>query len=74
LAELPESDKPTAFHQIDFDVPLYNVWKQQEKTADGVSASFASSDYWYCCSCLIVANAVSSGVMPFTTDSARERE
>jgi hypothetical protein len=33
LAELPESDKPTAFHQIDFDVPLYNVWKQQERTA-----------------------------------------
>jgi hypothetical protein len=36
--------KAAAFHAIDFDVPLYNVWKQQEKTAGGVSASFASSD------------------------------
>jgi hypothetical protein len=33
LADLPESDKPIAAHQADFDVPLYNVWKQQEKTA-----------------------------------------
>jgi hypothetical protein len=29
LAELPESDKPAAAHQVDFDAPLYNVWKRQ---------------------------------------------
>jgi ParB-like nuclease domain len=33
LAELPESDKPAAAHHTDFEVPLYNVWKQQEKTS-----------------------------------------
>jgi plasmid maintenance system antidote protein VapI len=32
MADLPESDKPVAAHLTDFDVPLYNVWKQQEKT------------------------------------------
>ena len=31
-AELPEVSKPYALHQVDFDPPLYNVWKQQEKT------------------------------------------
>jgi len=29
-AELPDSIKPAALHQIDFEVPLYNVWKQQQ--------------------------------------------
>jgi hypothetical protein len=33
VAELPKSTKPAANHEIDFDIPLYNVWKQQEKTA-----------------------------------------
>jgi hypothetical protein len=32
-AELPESSKPAAHHLVDFEAPLYNVWKQQEKTA-----------------------------------------
>lgn len=32
-AELPESNKPAASHLVDFEVPLYNVWKQQTKTA-----------------------------------------
>jgi hypothetical protein len=32
-AGLPESAKPAASHIVDFDPPLYNVWKQQEKTA-----------------------------------------
>lgn len=32
-ADLPESDKPTAGHASDFAPPIYNVWKQQEKTA-----------------------------------------
>jgi hypothetical protein len=31
-ANLPESAKPAAQHLTDFDPPLYNVWKQQEKT------------------------------------------
>lgn len=30
--KLAETDKPVAGHLIDFDVPIYNVWKQQEKT------------------------------------------
>ncbi len=36
MADLPKSDKPLislAEHAADFEVPLYNVWKQQEKTA-----------------------------------------
>jgi hypothetical protein len=33
MAELPESLKPAASHLTDFDPPIYNVWKQQEKTA-----------------------------------------
>ena len=31
-AKLPELIKPSALHQTDFDAPLYNVWRQQEKT------------------------------------------
>jgi len=31
-ADLPENAKPAALH-ADLDPPLYNVWKQQEKTA-----------------------------------------
>jgi len=27
-----ESDKAAASHAVDFDPPIYNVWKQQEKT------------------------------------------
>jgi hypothetical protein len=30
MAELPKDIKPIAEHLIDFDVPIYNVWKQQE--------------------------------------------
>ena len=32
-AGLPDGKKPSALHQTDFDPPIYNVWKQQEKTA-----------------------------------------
>ncbi len=32
MAELPECNKPAASHFVDFEVPLYNVWKQQERT------------------------------------------
>jgi hypothetical protein len=28
MADLPETNKPAAAHHVDFDVPLYNVWKQ----------------------------------------------
>jgi hypothetical protein len=28
-AELPESVKPAASHLVDFDPPIYNIWKQQ---------------------------------------------
>lgn len=31
LANLPEGNKPAASHLTDFDPPLYNVWKQQER-------------------------------------------
>jgi hypothetical protein len=31
-ATLPELVKPHAFHQVDFTPPLYNIWKQQDKT------------------------------------------
>jgi hypothetical protein len=33
LADLPNSDKAAADHATEFDPPLYNIWKQQEKTA-----------------------------------------
>ncbi len=32
-ADLPKSAKPAAEHATDFLIPIYNVWKQQEKTA-----------------------------------------
>lgn len=32
-AELPESAKfPSSLHQADFEIPLYNIWKQQTKS------------------------------------------
>jgi hypothetical protein len=33
LANLPKSDKAAGEHATDFEVPLYNIWKQQEQTA-----------------------------------------
>lgn len=32
-ADLPESDKAAASHATDFEPPIYNIWKQQEKTS-----------------------------------------
>lgn len=32
MAELPKSDNSLADHAVEFEIPLYNVWKQQEKT------------------------------------------
>jgi hypothetical protein len=42
MAELPKIAKPIAEHLIDFDVPIYNVWKQQEKTSG--SKHFGNSE------------------------------
>jgi hypothetical protein len=39
---LADSDKAAASHATDFEVPLYNVWKQQEKTKG--SAHFGNSE------------------------------
>lgn len=33
LAEFPKNTQALASHAVDFDPPLYNIWKQQEKTA-----------------------------------------
>jgi hypothetical protein len=32
MADLPKSVKPSADHLTDFDVPIYNVWKNQIKS------------------------------------------
>ena len=32
MAELPKCYKPAAEHLVDFEVPIYNVWKWQEKS------------------------------------------
>jgi transcriptional regulator with XRE-family HTH domain/predicted DNA-binding protein YlxM (UPF0122 family) len=42
MADLPESDKPTANHLTSFDLPIYNVWKQQEKSSG--SKHFGNSE------------------------------
>ena len=33
MADLPKIAKPHADHLIDFEIPIYNIWKQQEKTS-----------------------------------------
>lgn len=42
MANLPESNKPTANHLVDFEVPIYNVWKQHTKTTG--SKHFGNSE------------------------------
>ena len=32
FGNLAENAKAQANHAVDFEMPLYNVWKQQEKT------------------------------------------
>ena len=32
MADLPKLNKPAVDHTVDFEVPLYNIWRQQEKT------------------------------------------
>lgn len=41
-AELPEGYKPSANHLTDFDIPLYNIWKQQTKSNE--VAHFGNTD------------------------------
>jgi hypothetical protein len=31
--DLPIGKKALAEHAVDFEAPIYNIWKQQEKTA-----------------------------------------
>jgi hypothetical protein len=42
LADLPKSDKSAAEHAVDFDPPIYNIWKQQTKTEG--SSHFGNSE------------------------------
>jgi hypothetical protein len=42
-AELNKSDRAAADHATDFDVPIYNVWKRQDRTP-GFSDHFGYSD------------------------------
>jgi C4-dicarboxylate-specific signal transduction histidine kinase len=41
IGKLAEKDKAAASHATDFDPPLYNIWKQQEKTSG--SSHFGNS-------------------------------
>jgi hypothetical protein len=45
MEELPKSDKSTADHSTDFTPPIYNIWKQQEKS-EGVSHFGNSEVRW----------------------------
>lgn len=40
--DLPKSDKPAADHAVDFDIPIYNIWKQQTKSEG--SSHFGNSE------------------------------
>jgi hypothetical protein len=42
LANLPKADKSAAEHATDFEPPIYNIWKQQTKTAG--SSHFGNSE------------------------------
>lgn len=42
LEKLGKPDKASAEHATDFDIPIYNVWKQQEKSAG--STHFGNSE------------------------------
>ena len=45
-ADVPKTQNPAALHQADFDVPLYNVWKQQDSivVAPGVRWRVAGAE------------------------------
>jgi hypothetical protein len=42
MADLPKSDKADSEHATDFTPPIYNIWKQQEKTNG--SSHFGNSE------------------------------
>jgi hypothetical protein len=42
VADLPKNQKAAADHATDFDPPIYNIWKQQKKTAG--SSHFGNSE------------------------------
>jgi transcriptional regulator with XRE-family HTH domain len=42
LANLPKSDEAAASHAVDFDPPIYNIWKQQTKSEG--SSHFGNSE------------------------------
>jgi hypothetical protein len=42
MADLPKPDRSAADHATDFDPPIYNVWKQQERTPG--TSHFGNSD------------------------------
>jgi hypothetical protein len=44
LPGLGKSERAAADHAVDFDVPIYNIWKQQEKTAG--ASHFGNSIRW----------------------------
>jgi len=54
LAELPDSVKPYADHLVDFERPIYNVWKQQEKSAG--TSHFGNSDSRWVDNLLLIRN------------------
>jgi hypothetical protein len=43
MADLPKSDKADSEHATDFTPPIYNIWKQQEKTNG--SSHFGNSEF-----------------------------
>ena len=43
---LAESAKATASHATDFEPPIYNIWKQQEKTAGAVATHAPQSSIY----------------------------
>jgi len=47
MKKLPKSDIADAEHATDFEIPIYNVWKQQEKTPG--SKHFGNKDMWMRC-------------------------
>ncbi len=42
VADLPKTDQANAEHAVDFDIPIYNVWKQQTKSEG--SSHFGNSE------------------------------
>lgn len=39
MADLPKCNKPAADHAVDFEPPIYNVWKWQDEIAAEVDCT-----------------------------------